>query len=63
MRWGWAVVFGAELVLLVVVVGGLALGLLGRLRRLRAEVERLQGALPASAVPAELARLSASRST
>ncbi len=61
MTWGWAVVFGAEAVLLVVVLGTLALGLLGRLKRLRAEVERLQGALPASPVPAELARLAAAR--
>lgn len=59
MTWGW--VFIAEAVLFVVVLGGVGLGLLGRLKRLRGEVVRLQAAVPASRVPGELARLAAAR--
>jgi predicted permease len=61
MRWGWAVVFAAEVVLFVVVVCAFAVGLVGRVRRLRDEVARLRGAVPASQVPTQLARLSAAR--
>jgi len=60
VTWGW--VFIAEAVLFVAVVGGLGVGLLGRLKRLRGEVVRLQGAVPATAVQAQFARLAAARS-
>lgn len=59
MSWGW--VFVAEAVLFVVVLGGIGLSLVERLKRLRAEVVRLQAVVPASPVPTELARLAASR--
>lgn len=51
----------AEVVLFVVVVCAFAVGLVGRSRRLRDEVARLRGAVPASQVPTQLARLSAAR--
>lgn len=54
--------FGAEAVLFGVVLGGLGLALRARVKRLRFEVERLQGALPASPVLVQRARLSAARS-
>lgn len=60
MTWGW--VFIAEAALFVVLLGGIGLGLLGRLKRLRGEVVRLRAALPASPVPGELASLAAARS-
>lgn len=60
MTWGW--VFIAEAVLFVVVLGGIGLGLLGRVKRLRREVVTLQAALPASSVPGQLARLAVARS-
>lgn len=59
MTWGW--VFIAEAVLFVVVLGGIGLGLLARLKRLRGQVVALQAALPSSRVPGELARLAAAR--
>jgi len=61
MTWSWAVVLAAEVVLFVVVVCAFAVGLVGRSRRLRDEVARLRGAVPASQVPTQLARLSAAR--
>lgn len=58
--WGW--VFIAEGVLFLLVIGVLALGLLRRVRELRAQLGRLQAVVPASPVPARLTELQAARS-